>query len=67
MDIMTILGVVIAFGSIILGYLLAHGSVLALLKSTSALIVIGGTLGATAISFPSKTLKKLPKVIRTSF
>ena len=67
MDIMTILGLVVAFGSIILGYLLAHGSLLALLKLTSGLIVIGGTLGATAVSFPSKTLKKMPKVIGLAF
>lgn len=67
MDILTILGVVISLGSIILGYLMAHGSLLALLKPTSAIIVLGGTLGATAISFPSKTLKKLPKVIGLAF
>ncbi|HEX9025951.1 MAG TPA: flagellar motor protein [Clostridium sp.] len=67
MDIMTILGLVIAFGSIILGYLLAHGSLFALLKLTAGLIVIGGTLGATAVSFPSKTLKKMPKVIGLAF
>lgn len=67
MDIMTILGLVVAFGSIILGYLLAHGSLFALLKLTAGLIVIGGTLGATAVSFPSKTLKKMPKVIGLAF
>jgi len=67
MDIMTILGLVIAFGSIILGYSLAHGSLFALLKLTAGLIVIGGTLGATAVSFPSKTLKKIPKVIGLAF
>jgi chemotaxis protein MotA len=67
MDIMTILGLVIAFGSILLGYVLAHGSVLALMKITPAIIVIGGTLGATAISFPSKTLMKLPTVIGLAF
>ena len=67
MDIMTALGLVIALGSILLGYVLAHGSVLALMKITSAIIVIGGTIGATAISFPSKTLKKLPMVIGLAF
>ena len=67
MDIMTLLGVVVAFGSIILGYLLAHGSILALLKVTSALIVIGGTIGATMVSFPSKTLKKFPAVVKLAF
>jgi len=67
MDVMTLIGVVIAFGSILLGYILASGSVLALLKLTSALIVIGGTIGATMISFPSKTLKKLPKLIVLAF
>lgn len=67
MDIMTIIGLVIAVGSILLGYILAHGSVFALMKITSAIIVIGGTIGATTISFPSKTLKKLPIVIGLAF
>lgn len=67
MDIMTILGVIIAFGSIILGYILSHGLLLALLKPTSALIVLGGTIGATFVSFPSKTIKKLPKIIGLAF
>jgi len=67
MDIISILGLVVAFGSIIIGYLLAHGSILALLKITSGLIVIGGTLGAVGISFPSKTLIKMPKIIGLAF
>ena len=67
MDIMAILGVIIAFGCIITGYTIAGGSILALCKLTAAIIVIGGTLGATAVSFPSKTLKKLPKVIGLAF
>src|SRR5471030_366414 len=67
MDIMTLIGVVVALGSIVVGYLLAHGSIFALLKLTAAIIVFGGTLGATAISFPSKTLKKFPKVIGLAF
>ena len=67
MDILSLLGLVVAFGSIIVGYLLAHGQILALLKLTSGIIVIGGTLGATAVSFPSKTLKKMPKVIALAF
>lgn len=67
MDIMTILGVIIAFGCIILGYLMSHGALLALLKPASALIVIGGTLGATTVSFPAQTIKKLPKIIGLAF
>ncbi|EKQ56886.1 MULTISPECIES: motility protein A [unclassified Clostridium] len=67
MDIVTLLSVILAFGSIILGYTLAHGSIFALMKLTSAIIVIGGTLGATSISFPSKTFKKLPKIIGIAF
>jgi chemotaxis protein MotA len=67
MDIMTLIGVIIAFGSILLGYIFSAGSVLALLKPTSALIVLGGTIGATMISFPSKTLKKMPTVIKLAF
>ena len=62
MDIMTLLSVLFAFICIIVGYLLENGNILALLQPTAALIVIGGTLGAVGISFPSKLFKKFLKV-----
>lgn len=67
MDIMTLLSVLFAFVCIVVGYVIENGNVLALLQPTAALIVIGGTLGAIGISFPSKTLKKFPKVLSIAF
>ena len=51
MDISTIIGVVVAFGSIIGGYLLEHGVLSSLFLLSPFLIVFGGTWGATILSF----------------
>ncbi|WP_101696670.1 motility protein A [Clostridium minihomine] len=51
MDISAIIGVVIAFGSIIAGYLLEHGVLSALLLPSPFIIVFGGTCGAIILSF----------------
>lgn len=67
MDIITILSVLFAFVCIIVGFIIEGGQPLALIQPTAALIVIGGTLGAVGISFPSDTLKKIPKVLSIAF
>lgn len=67
MDIMTIIGIIFSFACIIIGFSLEGGAVSALLQPTAALIVIGGTIGAICISFPSKILKTFPKVISIAF
>lgn len=67
MDIMTILSVLFAFICIIVGFIIEGGKPIALLQPTAAMIVIGGTLGAVGISFPSSTLKKFPKVLSIAF
>ena len=54
MDITTILGVVIAIGGILFGQLLEGGHVGSIVQGTAALIVIGGTIGAVAVSYPLK-------------
>jgi chemotaxis protein MotA len=67
MDIITILSVLFAFVCIIVGFIIEGGRPIALLQPTAAMIVIGGTIGAVGISFPSSTLKKLPKVLSMAF
>ncbi len=56
----------IIFGAICLisGFVLEGGKAGALLEGTAALIVIGGTIGATAISFSLDELKKVPQLVR---
>ncbi len=52
MDLATVAGLVLALIGIVGGLVLEGGSVLQILKPTAALIVLGGTIGATMISFP---------------
>lgn len=56
----------IIFGAICLvsGFVLEGGKAGALLEGTAALIVIGGTIGATAISFSLEELKKVPTLVK---
>lgn len=56
MDIATILGLIFGFGAVIGGQLLEGGHLNALLQPTAAVIVLGGTCGATLVSFPMKVI-----------
>ena len=67
MDLVTILGIIFSFACIIFGFSMEGGNILALLQPTAFLIVIGGTIGAVIISFPSETLKKFPKILKICF
>ena len=58
MDLATILGIVIALGGILLGQAIEGGSVFQILQPTAAMIVFGGTLGATMIGFPLSVVKQ---------
>ena len=57
MDLATILGIVVALFGILVGQALEGGSVFEILQPTAALIVLGGTIGATMIGFPMSVLK----------
>jgi len=62
MDIMTILGLVLGIGSTY--YVMAEGKIAyLLLNSNAAILVIGGTLGATLITFPWKVLRQAPRAV----
>jgi chemotaxis protein MotA len=52
MDILTILGVVVGLGSLLVGQALEGGHVGSILQFTAALIVLGGTVGAVMVQFP---------------
>lgn len=51
-DLASIIGVLAGFGLILLGQILEGGHVSSILQPTAALIVFGGTLGATMTCFP---------------
>jgi chemotaxis protein MotA len=52
MLVIAIIGVLAGFGLILLGQILEGGHVSSILQPTAALIVFGGTLGATLTCFP---------------
>ena len=56
MDLSTIIGIVVGLGGILLGLILEGGNISSILQVTAALIVFGGTAGATMVSFPTSTL-----------
>src|SRR6266566_3562171 len=58
MDLGTLLGLVIALAGILLGQAIEGGSVLQILQPTAAMIVLGGTIGATMIGFPLSVFKQ---------
>ena len=64
MDLLAILGAVIAFGAIIGGNFLEGGQLAALLDGPAAVIVIGGTLGAVILQTPYRRLKRSLEMIR---
>ena len=64
MDILSIIGVILAFVAIIGGNYLEGGHASALLNAPAALIVIGGTLGAAFIQTPLTVFKRALAILR---
>lgn len=64
MDVIAIIGVIIAFASVIGGNLLEGGQMGALLDTPAALIVLGGTLGAVVLQTPYTRLKRAAVMLR---
>jgi len=67
MDIASLAGILIAFIMLIGAFLLEGGSMGMLLVGTAAMIVFGGTIGATVISFSMDEIKKVPYFLKTVF
>ncbi|MBA3066010.1 MotA/TolQ/ExbB proton channel family protein [bacterium] len=60
MDLMTIAGFVLGVGAV--WYVLASGGILGLLYNiNAAVLVFGGVIGATLITYPWRLIKRLPK------
>ena len=67
MDIATLLGIIIGFSALIIGFLLEGGHISALFLLPPAIIVFGGTFGAVIASFPMKEIRKIPQWLRIAF
>ena len=67
MDLTTIGGLVVAIALILLGQALEGGHVGSIVQATAALIVFGGTVGATMVAFPTKDFVRGIKMARLAF
>ncbi len=67
LDIATVVGIVVAVGAIIYGFTLGGGTVTSLIDVPSAIIVLGGTIGATIITYSMDNIKKVPRLLARAF
>ena len=67
MDIATIAGTFAGIGLIVLAILQNDGSLLIFLDSSSAMIVLGGTIAATLINFPLASVMGVISVVKKTF
>lgn len=67
MDIATIIGLILGFGAIIGGQVLEGGQLSAIIQGTAAIIILGGTMGATFVSFPLGYILQAAKDVKKVF
>lgn len=67
LDIATIVGIVLGVGSLIYAFTLEGGTVTSLIGVSAALIVFGGTIGATITSYSMDDIKKVPGLLARAF
>jgi chemotaxis protein MotA len=66
-DLATIIGLVLGVGAVLMSVVIEGGHLSSLVNLSAAVIVFGGTLGATMASSPLERLIALPKVIMQAF
>lgn len=67
MDLAAIIGLLIALVSLLVAFALEGGGLGMLVVPTAFLIVIGGTIGVTIVSFPTEDLKRTPYFFKRVF
>ncbi len=67
MDLASIIGLFLALAGILVGNALEGGKIAQITQPTAALIVIGGTVGATMLQFPLKTFIQAMKSFKSVF
>jgi chemotaxis protein MotA len=67
MDLTSVIGLVVGFGAILIGNVLEGSHMSAIAVPTAALIVLGGTIGATVLGFPAATLKAAAGAAKAAF
>ncbi len=57
-------GIIFGVVALLSGFMLEGGRAGALLQGTAAIIVFGGTIGATAVSYSLRELKQVPRLLK---
>jgi chemotaxis protein MotA len=66
MDLATLIGIVSAFGLVVIAILM-NGSLTIFISPSSLMIVVGGTLGTTMINYPLKEMLGTINVVKNAF
>jgi len=66
-DLTSIIGILLGFGMLIGGFMLEGGHFTSLLEPTAAMIVFGGTAGATIASFGMDDIKQVGRLFKIMF
>jgi chemotaxis protein MotA len=67
MDFLSIIGILVSLGALLLGNLLDGGDVGSLLNGPALIIVFGGTIGATLLQFPPRVFLRSLEMLRWIF
>ncbi|MEK9199584.1 flagellar motor stator protein MotA [Ureibacillus sp. 179-F W5.1 NHS] len=67
MDLSTIIGIVLGIIAVFVGMVLKGASLSALINPAAFLIIIVGTIASVTIAFPTKELKRVPKLFKILF
>jgi chemotaxis protein MotA len=67
MDLATLVGLIFGIVCLITSFLFEVGKINALLSYTAAMVVLGGTIGATTVSFTVADLKNIPNLFAVAF
>lgn len=67
MDLSTLLGFIVAFGALWVAVIMEGGHIGSLISLPPAIIVLGGTLGATLVSVPLREVLRMPGLVKLAF
>ena len=67
MDLATIIGLVLAWGAFFGSIIMEGGELKAMINPSAMVLVFGGTLGASMISFPLSSVIGLPGIVKNAF
>lgn len=67
MDIVTLVGLVFGIGALLVAVVIDGGHLTSLFSFSAAILVFGGTLGATAVGFRLEELKAVPALFKIAF